>query len=1619
MLGKSIRSVTEQMTAILEAVKPLANDYEKRSAYKNELSELLYDVVDEENLSSFDPLIDAVSRSMGEEQVLLLRYILQHKTEYSYSSGYYRRPFKTKNLRAHIRDIRNLVFDLLSSFVDNKSLLKQWDPKPGVYYSSQIVFHYAIAYRLDRGDPEALELIKEMVYGDNNTAVLTRNVIMGMVTSHRPEVYRMLGELLIAARLQEGLRQSIVESMDEGTTEAFLYLFNIIMEHDLTRYSSVVRAMDVWTGLYLEAANTRVVRQCFHYAHQCLADEQLRKQWAESRDASQLYMSLWASAYHEENTMATAVESIMRDGETYQKITALHLLRQSHNQQLRWSIAHRHLDQSVRELQYLVILNYAYRYSTEWRQDGHRHVTVERTPMLEDKAERQQQFALLKRMLLELPNGESSYRSKVFEWIEYIFTPDDVLRKLMYLTGYDLDASFIHDLILLKDRFSHDLRQELLDYFVLDMEDPVQRVFVFTSLSDKSLSVRKVALQKISRLELSAAEIERVHELLKLKTSDIRKSVIQIMLTIPEDRLGEVIDTLLASGQAMQRLGGLELLCELREAQDKQALYDRLQDKASMITSPSEVEKPLLERLHQSTSYQLLNGFGLYDPSKELAMLGWPQFAMDEGSPHFTLSADKVITFLQGLSDLVGEYREYEYESNYSTSKEAYLVGHRLEMLVYRTGDDITIEDYPLSEVWKSYLELSGFSNQEILQLQLYVQFQKIYEYLSGSDRLRDYEKKWLAVFSSAEGRAMLEAHFPVDTILEVYKSKEQMPYPTQMRKLIEAFIEGVDKAEQWAFAGSLLKKIALDAPRIKEGTARSKLMSRLSWLNWARSSVHDDHSFTAYFTLLMNMYLIADRQAFEPSTEEWVRAYELDLVDEETLLRQFTSSDNGPRHMNKLTEQRWSYVQKHPKIKPILEKIIPRLLEIELQRGELPTEVTDHVRRIHYFEGTRYFVQLLQCMGSANFVRGYINMHATYMSKQDAFSYLLKVCHAREDEDENTLRELLQQAKLSERRVLEGAMYAPQWLDKVAAIFDWQGLKRAAWYFHAHVNEVFSAEKETMVARYSPIRPEEFNDGAFDIQWFQEAYAELGEERFAVLYDCAKYISAGANHRRSQLFADAVLGRLQLDELEHSIVSKRNKDHLLCYSLVPLQEDRTQDVSRRYERIQQFLKESKSFGAQRRASESKAVMISLDNLARNAGYSDAVRLRWDVESRKVDQLSAYFQPQPLDEETSLSISITDEGKPELQVYRKDKLQKSIPSKYKNHTTVVEFKEATAELREQYRRGKAELERAMESGSTFRPDELLSLSASPLFAPLVNTLAFRSESSLGFYRDGFLVDPEGARYPLHAEEEVWIAHPVHLYESGRWSAYQRYVFDQRIVQPFKQIFRELYVLNADEVAMGTRSMRYAGYQVQPKKTAALLKTRHWTVSYEEGLQKVLHKENLIARIYALADWFSPSDIEYPTLEYVEFFDRHTGKHVHLIDVPKIIFSEVMRDIDLAVSVAHAGGVDPEASLTTIELRQAIVAESIRLMRLTNVRVDGNYALIKGSLGEYSVHLGSGMAYKQARGALHIIPVHAQHRGRLFLPFLDENPKTAEILSKIVVLAEDTKIKDPSILTQIV
>ena len=711
-----------------------------------------------------------------------------------------------------------------------------------------------------------------------------------------------------------------------------------------------------------------------------------------------------------------------------------------------------------------------------------------------------------------------------------------------------------------------------------------------------------------------------------------------------------------------------------------------------------------------------------------------------------------------------------------------------------------------------------------------------------------------------------------------------------------------------------------------------------------------------------------------------------------------------------------------------IYREVIPLVLKVELKRGEQQTPfsryITGSVRVVY---GIDTMVQILTALGKDTLSRSSWYYSADSGSRKIVLSHLLKVCRPDPKERLDDLKKALKGTDITKKRLVELAMYAPQWIPLVEEYLKMPGLQSGCYYFMAHTSEGLDEFTTSMVAKYTPLTPEELKDGAFDIQWFFEAYEKLGEKNFKLLYDAAKYSSSGAAHARARKYADAALGNVDKETLKTEISGKRNKDLLMSLGLLPLEKGKKkkeEDMLDRYQFIQKFRKESKQFGAQRRASEGRAADLALRNLSANAGFTDVTRLTLRMETKLAETLGDYFSWKPVDE-IELSIEVDENGKSSLLCRKNGKLLKSIPSKYKKNETVLEYQEVNKKLKEQYSRTRQMMEQAMEDRTAFEVWEIRDLSGNPVVRPIMESLVYRLEKEdaaeghrpMGFLTEAGLMDWSGAVAEVKRDDKVIIAHPYDLYEDGHWHEYQKLLFEKQVKQPFKQIFRELYVKLSEELEKD-ESLMFAGNQIQPQKTVGALRSRRWVADYEDGLQKVYYKENIVARIYAMADWFSPSDIEAPTLEYVVFSDRKTFKPLKIKDIPDVIYSEVMRDVDLAVSVAHAGGVDPETSHSTIEMRRAIVECNLELFKIKNVKVEGNHAVIDGKLGQYTVHLGSGVVHQMGNSMLFVVPVHSQHRGRLFLPFVDDDPKTAEIMSKILLFAEDTKIKDPNILSQI-
>ena len=87
------------------------------------------------------------------------------------------------------------------------------------------------------GPGELQKTIEEIILGENNTSSVTVPIIRGILKSDVHELHELLGKLLLAARLQEGVRQAICENADCGTTDSFITIFSVITKNNLIQFS--------------------------------------------------------------------------------------------------------------------------------------------------------------------------------------------------------------------------------------------------------------------------------------------------------------------------------------------------------------------------------------------------------------------------------------------------------------------------------------------------------------------------------------------------------------------------------------------------------------------------------------------------------------------------------------------------------------------------------------------------------------------------------------------------------------------------------------------------------------------------------------------------------------------------------------------------------------------------------------------------------------------------------------------------------------------------------------------------------------------------------------------------------------------------------------------------------------------------------------------------------------------------------------------------------------------------------------------------------------------------------------------------------------------------------------
>ena len=616
--------------------------------YTPELSKLLRELTDKDYEAQFPAL-------------LLLR------AEGQFSSSPLRRSHRTSQLSVYLAE----WLHLLAGFVRS-------------YYYTGSLYDWLFA-----------------IYGDSSEIKLSRKMIEAIILCGQDDLLEDLMKLLLAAKLQEGLRQQILESADKGSTATLTKIVKCCLDNDLFRFSSAVRALDTWTGLPYDDARPARARKCAQLAYEVLSDEEKRKTYGESSDCLELYFALWGQACHELSVTVGLVDKLLAEENRSRRIVGWYFVRNTELASYRMARAVQHLDEQDEEtlawvcscLVQTTDLCSAYYIKRNSK-------SFPNTALPQDREARRRAFFALMELAARIGNKKRSFNDLPFPGIRIALSCEPVVGCMLSLAGHEMDSALVRELPKLLPWMNADQKMVLISYFLHPDTGADDRAVLMELLEDRSVYVKERAVKSLAACSLSPEELRALAAALRSKSSNLRSAILPTLRDQPRELLLPLLSEMLQSPEEMQNQAAIELITELKA--EETALPDRYRSELAglrerKLSTQTEILLDQLLPKAKSPVYTPENGFGLYDPGQVSAyretldqtyalpkqgVLGklfgkLPEGVMSEQAIRALFPAKtEVNTLITRLAQIFLRHADYEYETdNYDGSRSKRLFG--------------------------------------------------------------------------------------------------------------------------------------------------------------------------------------------------------------------------------------------------------------------------------------------------------------------------------------------------------------------------------------------------------------------------------------------------------------------------------------------------------------------------------------------------------------------------------------------------------------------------------------------------------------------------------------------------------------------------------------------------------------------------------------------------------------------------------------------------------------------------------------------------------------------------------------------------------------------------------
>jgi hypothetical protein len=320
-------AIRDRTTTIAKAALTIKKGNHRNSPSDSEyraIGKEIEGLSDAERLALFETIFPKLAPALDRAWRNLPRRAAFIETDDYFSA---RVPFRAGSAKRHLTFTRGVWFaDVVGRLIGydaDPEWLAAWITHMHAYDC-----HVAavLAGAIDIGDPTSdrlFEILKASATNTHPIGEMSIDVIAALLMSERTEAWDFVADLVLNGEREEGLRQAILESIHECHPDAFVRFLHLIMEERLVRFSSVVRAADVWFGLRLDSIGPAVIQKQVERAHLFLTDDRARDKALASGSGEEAYMALWCLAFRDLGAAAKRAAELVKDADPERRFASV------------------------------------------------------------------------------------------------------------------------------------------------------------------------------------------------------------------------------------------------------------------------------------------------------------------------------------------------------------------------------------------------------------------------------------------------------------------------------------------------------------------------------------------------------------------------------------------------------------------------------------------------------------------------------------------------------------------------------------------------------------------------------------------------------------------------------------------------------------------------------------------------------------------------------------------------------------------------------------------------------------------------------------------------------------------------------------------------------------------------------------------------------------------------------------------------------------------------------------------------------------------------------------------------------------------------------------------------